>query len=57
MIDTLKKGATPKTLQRLTTALAERRYTAKKSIKKYCGVINLKEDPQVIQKKMRDEWR
>jgi len=24
--------------------------------KKYCGVISLKEDPLVIQKRMRDEW-
>jgi hypothetical protein len=24
--------------------------------KKYCGVIKLKEDPLVIQKRLRDEW-
>ena len=24
---------------------------------KYCGVLNLKEDPLTIQKKLRDEWR
>jgi hypothetical protein len=24
---------------------------------KYCGVLKLKEDPLVIQKKLRDEWR
>jgi len=24
--------------------------------RKYCGVISLREDPLVIQKKMRDEW-
>jgi hypothetical protein len=24
---------------------------------KYCGKINLKEDPLVIQKKLRDEWQ
>ena len=24
--------------------------------KKYCGVIKLKEDPLVIQKKLRNEW-
>lgn len=24
--------------------------------KKYCGTIRLKEDPLVIQKKLRDEW-
>jgi hypothetical protein len=24
--------------------------------KKYCGVIKLKEEPMLIQKKMRDEW-
>lgn len=25
--------------------------------KKYCGVLKLKEDPMVIQKRLRDEWR
>ncbi len=24
---------------------------------KYCGVLKLKEDPLVMQKKLRDEWR
>ena len=24
---------------------------------KYCGVIKLNEDPLVIQKRLRDEWR
>ena len=24
---------------------------------KYCGVLRLKEDPLVYQKRMRDEWR
>ncbi len=24
---------------------------------KYCGVINLDEDPLAIQKRLRDEWR
>ncbi|HEX4373904.1 MAG TPA: hypothetical protein VHZ50_11430 [Puia sp.] len=24
---------------------------------KYCGVITLKEDPLIIQKRLRDEWR
>jgi hypothetical protein len=25
-------------------------------IRKFCGVIKLKEDPMVIQQRMRDEW-
>jgi hypothetical protein len=25
--------------------------------RKYCGVLKLKEDPLVIQKRLRDEWR
>lgn len=24
---------------------------------KYCGIITLKEEPLVIQKRLRDEWR
>ncbi|MDQ2719052.1 MAG: hypothetical protein M3Z26_04725 [Bacteroidota bacterium] len=24
---------------------------------KYCGILKLKEDPLIIQKKLRDEWK
>ncbi|MCW3073817.1 MAG: hypothetical protein JWP69_886 [Flaviaesturariibacter sp.] len=26
-------------------------------IMKYCGIIKLEEDPQAIQKRLRNEWR
>jgi hypothetical protein len=24
---------------------------------KYCGILNLKEDPLAVQKRLRDEWK
>ncbi len=41
-----------KKLNKNNAAKSKKRFDAFK----YCGVIKLKEDPLVIQKRMRDEW-
>ena len=54
MVLVLKKGASKKEMDDISAKL---RTVKGVNTKKHCGVINLKEDPLVIQKKMRDEWQ
>jgi hypothetical protein len=55
MVTTIKKGATKKEIHSLLESHSKK---SKKGIdiQKYCGVLNLKEDPLELQKKWRDEW-
>jgi hypothetical protein len=55
MVTTIKKGASKEEIQSL---LESHNKKSKKGIdvKKYCGVIDLKEDPLELQKKWRNEW-
>jgi len=53
MITVIKKGTDTKLLAR---QLKKALNTKGVDTHKYCGVIKLKEDPLVIQKRMRDEW-
>ena len=55
MVTTIKKGASRKEIK----SLLETHSKSKKKgidVKKYCGVISLKEDPLELQKKWRNEW-
>ena len=54
MVLVLKKGASKKEMQNISKKLQK---LTGADTKKYYGVIKLKEDPMVIQKQMRDEWR
>jgi len=54
MVLILKKGATKKEMDTISAKLPMKKGV---DTKKYCGVIKLQEDPLVIQKKMRDEWK
>lgn len=54
MVTVIKKGSDKKLLSQL---LKEALKTKGVDTHKYCGVISLKEDPLVIQKHMRDEWK
>ncbi len=55
MVLVLKKGATPKEIAALREKI--KGLGGKRAdTKKFCGVLKLKEDPLLIQKKMRDEW-
>ena len=53
MVTVIKKGTDKEIINRL---LKEALKTKGVDTRKYCGVIKLKEDPLVIQKRMRDEW-
>jgi len=54
MVKLVKKGAS---IQVIEAAL--KKFKSKKALnaQKYNGVINLIENPLLIQKKMRDEWQ
>lgn len=56
MVMVLKKGASKEEIAALRKQL---KALPGKGVdtKKYCGVLKLKEDSLVIQKKMRDEWK
>jgi hypothetical protein len=54
MVLVLKKGASKKEMDYISEKLQVSKGV---DTKKYCGVIKLKEDPLLIQKKMRDEWQ
>lgn len=56
MVLVLNKGATKKEIAELNDKLTKTSFRKKLDAKKYCGVITLKEDPLMIQKKLRDEW-
>lgn len=53
MVTVIRKGTDKKTLNKLLKEALKSRGV---DTLKYCGVINLKEDPLTIQKRMRDEW-
>lgn len=52
----IKKSDSKETLDKLLTKLQSKRNKKGVDTSKYCGVINLKEDPLEIQRKLRDEW-
>lgn len=56
MITLIKKGMRKKEIHSL---LERHKKLNKKNIdlEKYCGIIELLEDPIEIQKKLRDEWK
>ncbi len=60
MVLNLRGGATKQEMAALDEALQKcrRKKAAPKVLKakKYCGTLKLKEDPLVIQKRLRDEW-
>ena len=56
MDNTLKKGEGKKKMQKLLEELARNRKRPQKNIRRFCGVIHLKEDALKIQKKIRNEW-
>ena len=52
----LKKGAGRKEIVEIEKKLYKGKDRAGFDAKKYNGILKLKEDPLVIQKKLRDEW-
>ncbi len=56
MVVVIKKGATKNTILLMMKRVMQERKTKGIKVRKYCGVIKLKEDALIIQKRMRDEW-
>ncbi len=54
MVTVIKRGSPPKMVKEKYEKL--RRRKGQKNIKKFCGVVKLKEDPLKLQKQWRDEW-
>jgi len=61
MVIVIKRGMTKKQIDMQLAKLRAGRGMRKKrsipDIRQFVGTIKLKEDPLVIQKRMRDEWR
>jgi len=55
MVTKVKKGMPKKEIDSLLEKHKNSR-KRKTDLKKYCGVIDLKEDPILTQKKLRNEW-
>lgn len=53
MVTVIKKGTDTKLIAKQLKRALE---TKGVDTHKYCGVLQLKEDPLAIQKRMRDEW-
>jgi acetate kinase len=56
MVLVLNKGASEEEMQLIREKLQKKLEKGAIDLKKYSGIIKLKEDPLTIQKKMRDEW-
>ena len=56
MVLVLKKGASKKDIEAIEKLLYKEKPSGGFNAKKYNGILNLKEDPLTIQKKLRDEW-
>jgi len=56
MVLILKKGASKKEIATIEKKLYKEKPLPGFNAKKHNGVIKLKEDPIVIQKRLRDEW-
>ncbi len=57
MVTTIKRGASEKEIRHLLETYNKTRSKKGIDVKKYCGIIHLKEDPLELQKKWRDEWK
>jgi uncharacterized protein (UPF0335 family) len=53
---TLKKGAGKKEIEAIEKKLYQEKASIGFNAKKYNGILNVREDPSDIQKKLRDEW-
>jgi hypothetical protein len=54
MVATIKRGSSREKIEQvLKTWIVRKRKT---DIRKYCGLLKMKEDPLKLQKSWRDEW-
>ncbi len=55
MLTVIKKGMRKKDIKQVIEKRPKKK-SINLDLKKYCGVINLREDPLEYQKKLRNEW-
>ena len=56
MVLVLKKGASKEDIEAIDKKLYRKKTPTGFDAKKYNGILKLKKDPLIIQKKLRDEW-
>lgn len=57
MVTVIKKGTASQTIKSLLEQGARKKPRKKIDLEKYCGTITLTEDPLLLQKKWRDDWK
>jgi hypothetical protein len=57
MVTVIKKDTASQTIKSLLEQGARQKPRKKIDIEKYCGTIKLTEDPLLLQKKWRDDWK
>ena len=56
MVTTIKQGSSKEEISHLLKAYNKKKSKKGIDVRKYCGILNLEEDPMELQKKWRDEW-
>ncbi len=56
MVTVIKRGSTKEQIRAELDRLAKEKKKKGIDLDKYCGSINLKEDPLKLQKQWRNEW-
>ena len=56
MVVVIKKNASKQDLKAVWKRLKKGKKTSRDVLKPYCGILKLKEDPLVLQKRWRNEW-
>jgi hypothetical protein len=56
MVTIIKQGASKKEIKSLLEHHSKKKTKKGIDLNKFCGIINIPEDPMELQKKWRDEW-
>jgi hypothetical protein len=56
MVTVIKSGASKEDIDRILESHSNKKGKKGIDVKKYCGILDLKEDPLELQKKWRNEW-
>ena len=56
MVTIIKSGTSKDKIKSLLARQKKGKKPKMINLQKYCGILNLKEDPLTLQKKWRDEW-
>jgi len=56
MVTVIKSGSSKEEIERVLRSHNRKKKNKGVNVKKYCGILNLKEDPLKLQKDWRNEW-